>query len=230
MRTILRAVYDLLFPQLCVVCGNTLLRSEKCICSNCIVELPQTRNYMSDDNYTSQIFWGRVPFIRAASLFYYHKTSPFKQCLYKLKYQNRPDVGQYLGSMLGHELETKGFMTDIDFLIPMPLHKRRLHERGYNQSLEICTGIHAICKIPINTQAIKRSKYTETQTHRSKQERLENVADAFSLSETTQLQNKHVLLIDDVITTGASVEACCTLLLQIPGIKISIASLAVTKN
>lgn len=230
MSYLVNSIYDLLFPQLCIVCGNILVKGEKCLCSHCIIELPQTRNCMYDDNYTSQIFWGRVPFIRAASLFYYHKTSPFKHCLYKLKYENRPDVGQYLGVLLGNELETKGFLADIDYLIPVPLHKHRQHERGYNQSLEICKGIQKTSNTPIDTLGIKRTKYTETQTHRSKQERHENMINAFSLDKTDHLQNKHVLLIDDVITTGASIEACCTLLLQIPNIRISIASLAVTKH
>lgn len=224
-----RALFDLLLPRVCAVCGQSLARNEECLCTGCLVEMPRVRNHTDPDNTTSVLFWGRVPFVRASSLFYYHKSSVFKQCIYKLKYENRVDIAHCLGKELAAELNDCGFFSDIDVLIPLPLHVRRERERGYNQSYEICQGIAKNTSIPI-TCAVIRHRYTSTQTRKNKDERLKNLQDAFSIPDQSLIAGKHVLLVDDVITTGASIEACCDALLTVPDIKISILSLAVTKN
>lgn len=220
---------NLFYPNLCEVCGNGLLYSEKVICTKCMYNLPRIRFHSFSENKTTELFGGRIPFVNASSYYYYQKGSDFAELLHKLKYNKNRAIGHFLGEAFAEELKNQDFFQDIDLLMPIPLHKRRQRERGYNQSEIIAEGMQRIVPISIDTVSVQRSVYTKTQTARSKNERFENIENAFTLVNQDNISGKHILLIDDVITTGATIEALFKILQAVPNLKISIASLAIAE-
>lgn len=228
--TIVNDIFSLFFPQVCEVCGCGLVKGEKIICIPCLLNLPRTYYHDQPDNKTAEIFAGIIPFKKASSYYFYTKHSPYTNIIHGLKYAGKQDIGQYFGELFGHELKESGFCENIDFIIPVPLHKNRHRERGYNQSLCIAEGLSKATGIAIDTKSVKRIVYTKTQTKKSKQERFGNVDHIFQLQKKHTLNHKHVLLLDDVITTGATIESLAQALEPVDGISISIASLAVAKH
>ena len=223
-------IYDfinLFFPDVCPVCGDGLLRGENIMCVPCLLKLPRTNFHMETDNKTCELFAGRVPFKAATSFFYYNKFSKYSHLIHEMKYNGKTEIGSYLGSLLGNELRKTGFSKGIDLIIPVPLHRKRLIMRGFNQSECIAQGISKATKIPVETKVIKRTVNTSTQTAKNKQDRTTNMENVFELISTKELENKHVLLVDDVITTGATIESLAKSIENIEGIKISIASLGI---
>ncbi|HNQ69170.1 MAG TPA: ComF family protein [Bacteroidales bacterium] len=216
----------LFFPHVCEACGTALHKNEGPVCFKCLYELPRT-DYSSDlDNPIVQLFTGRIKIEKATALFSFHKGSRFRKLLHSLKYKNKPEIGILLGKELGADmLKSKNFK-DIDFILPVPLHTNRLKQRGYNQSEMIGQGISAVTKIPLLINSLVRNKETVTQTKMTKEERWNNVSGKFSINDSELLKNKHVLLVDDVLTTGSTIEACGEVLLEVEGLKLSIAVLA----
>ena len=176
-----------------------------------------------------QLFWGKIPLERATSFFFYRKGSDFRQILHQLKYGGRKELGAIMGRYMASELLPSGFFKGIDVIIPVPLHKKKQQLRGYNQSEWIVRGIAAVTGIPVNTESVIRKKNTETQTRKSTFERWENVDGIFELRSSEHLQGKHVLVVDDVLTTGATTVACVSALMEVQGIRISILTLAVAE-
>lgn len=220
---------SLLFPRCCVVCGRSLAKGEECICAMCNINLPRTNYHLQKDNQVEQLFWGKIPLERATSFFFYRKGSDFRQILHQLKYGGQKEIGAIMGRYMASELTVSGFFEGIDVIIPVPLHKRKQRIRGYNQSEWIARGISTVTGIRIDTEVIVRRKHTDTQTRKSTFERWENVDGIFELHHAESLKGKHLLVVDDVLTTGATTVACASRLVEIEGVRISVLTLAVAE-
>jgi ComF family protein len=227
---IVNDIFTLFFPQVCEVCGSGLVYGETIICIRCLIDLPRTDYHDQPDNKTAQLFAGIVPFKKASSFFIYTKHSAYTNIIHGLKYEGKQEIGRYFGEIFGNELKHSGFCESIDCIIPVPLHKKRHRERGFNQSLSIAEGIAKATGIAIDKNSVKRMVYTKTQTKKTKAERFGNVDHIFSLSKNHRLSHKHVLLLDDVITTGATIESLAQALESVEGISISIVSLALANH
>lgn len=219
---------DLIFPRTCVVCGELLSPQEKDICINCLSTLPKIEKIHLDEIEKS--FWGKVEIERATSFMYYHKNSPYNNLIHRLKYKNRPDTGDRLAFIAAKEIAESGFFDDIDAIVPLPLSKRKMRQRGYNQCDYIAKGLSRATGIPVIKNAVKRLKSNETQTHKSRDERWQNVEGIFALSDAALLEGKHILLIDDILTTGATLASCARSIQEGCQCKISIFTLAYTYN
>lgn len=220
---------SLWFPRCCVVCGRPLAKGEECICALCNMHLPRTNYHLKKDNPVEQLFWGKIPLERATSFFYYRKGSDFRQILHQLKYGGQKEIGAIMGRYMASELLMSGFFEGIDVIIPVPLHKKKQQIRGYNQSEWIARGITAVTGIMVDTETVVRHKNTETQTRKSAYERWENVDGIFELHRAEFLAGKHILLVDDVLTTGATTVACASCLMAQEGVKISVLTLAMAE-
>ena len=219
---------DLIFPRHCCVCGETLSRQERDICLNCLYTLPKIEPHHKKE--IEQIFWGKIDIERAASLMYYRKGSPYNALMHKLKYKDAPEVGTRLAEMAAKELMDSGFFDGITRIVPLPLSKKKLRKRGYNQSEYIAMGLSNITGISVDNSLVKRDIANETQTHKNRDERWENVKDIFSVNGNVSLENEHILLVDDILTTGATICSCAATLQKECGCKISIFTLAYTYN
>lgn len=219
--------FNLLYPDLCVVCGQNLSHNEHYVCFGCLHAIPKTNFHHIPDNLIEKRFWGKVPVHRCTSFFYFHKGSPFQKILHSLKYKNNKELGKVLGRYAAADLLDSPDFKAIDIIIPVPLHPKKFASRGYNQSEWIGRGLSAVLNKPQDTKSLIRVRENTTQTKKSVFERYENTAGIFELTDTTGLVDKHVLLVDDVLTTGSTLEACISTLLQIKGIKVSVFSLAV---
>jgi len=218
--------FNLFYPSVCAACGERLVTQENVICTHCLVDIPRTNFYDQADNPVSQLFWGRAKIENATALFRFHKGSRFQHLLHLLKYKGRKDVGIELGRQLGFELKKSELYKSVEIVIPVPLHPKREKKRGYNQAECISIGIAESMGIEIQARNLIRNTATETQTKKSRIERWKNVDSIFSIKQPELLKNKHILVVDDVVTTGATLEACAQALLRVEGIRVSIAALA----
>lgn len=228
MMRLLTDLQELFFPRTCIVCGKILLPSEHAVCTGCLAALPFTGFHSTpSDNPIARSFWGKLPVEKATSYFYYHKGGAASCLLRALKYNGRKDIGYVLGRYAACELQPSGFFSGIDFLVPVPLHPLRERKRGYNQSREIARGISSIVQIPLLETCLSRCHNNLTQTHKSSFERWQNTVGLFTDTPfSASLKDKHILLIDDVLTTGATLVACADALSGIPGLRISLFTLA----
>lgn len=221
---------SLLFPRCCVVCGGPLARGEECLCTMCNIDLPRTNYHLRKDNPVEKMFWGKIPSLeRATSFFFYRKGSDYRYILHQLKYGGQKDIGAIMGRYMAAELLESGFFEGVDVILPVPLHKKKQQIRGYNQSEWIARGIAAVTGISIDMESVVRQKNTETQTRKSFFERWENVEGIFQLHHAESLTGKHVLIVDDVLTTGATTVECASCLAEVEGIRISILTLAMAE-
>lgn len=215
----------LLYPQLCEGCSRSLLAAEQVLCTGCLLQLSKTEYHDIADNDTALRLAGRIPFQHATSFAWFTDGGLLQHLMHGLKYAGKKNIGIFLGSQFGTELVACSWGSIIDAIIPVPLAPGKEASRGYNQSALIAQGISAQLHIPVLTKQLLRTRNTESQTQKSRSERIENMKDAFSVSDAASLQQKHVLLVDDVLTTGATLEACALALAHTPGITISIASI-----
>lgn len=220
---------SLFFPRYCIVCGRTLAKGEECLCTMCNINLPRTDYHLRKDNPVEKMFWGKIPLEQATSFFFYRKGSDFRQILHQLKYGGQKGIGAIMGRYMAAELLESGFFEGVDVILPVPLHKKKQQIRGYNQSEWIARGIAAVTGISIDTESVVRRKNTETQTRKSFLERWENVEGIFELNHAESLIGKHILIVDDVLTTGATTVECASCLTDIEGIRISILTLAMAE-
>jgi len=218
---------SLVYPKICVVCGNSLWRSEEIICQKCDYHLPKTNFHLELDNPVSRLFWGRANIDTAVAFLYFNKGSAVQELIHKLKYKGRRDIGVLLGTRYGLYLKNSPLFRDISVIIPVPLFKKKFLQRGYNQSEEFGIGLSSVLGIPLDCNELIRKKATETQTRKSRFNRWENVSETFVIQNPQKLSGSYVMLVDDVITTGATLEACIQAFIPVPGIRISIVAIAV---
>jgi ComF family protein len=218
---------SLLFPRLCFACGDHLLRNEKLICTKCYISIPRTNYHLNHDNPVEQLFWGRCQISNAAAFSFYSKGSRIRKLIHNLKYKGAKEVGYELGRIYGQSLKNSGFTDGMDLIIPVPLHPSRQRKRGFNQSEYISKGLADVTGLPVDLKSLVRITLSDTQTKRSRYERWMNVEGIFTVTESEKLKGKHILLVDDVITTGSTLEACTGELLKIEDVKVSVVALAV---
>lgn len=219
-------IVHLFYPHVCLSCGNALIGQENVLCTACEYHLPKTGFHLYKENPVTDIFWGRVELQAATSFLFYQKGGRVQKLIHQLKYKGKTEVGSFLGKLLGTELHTSLLFKSVELVVPVPLHPKKLKKRGYNQCIYISQGIGKGLNIPVDSVTLKRVENTSTQTKKSREKRWENVKNAFGLSNPEAFENKHVLLVDDVLTTGSTMEACVRTLSKINGIKISIATIA----
>lgn len=219
-------VWELFFPRFCVLCGKRLLREEKHLCIRCLSGLPRTGFHLRSGNEMEKCFWGKFPVEKASAHFYYTKGGDVRKLLFDFKYYGNPDLGRFLGACMASELLPSGFFEGIDCVVPVPLHPKKEKQRGFNQSEVLAEGIASVTGIPIVKHLLFRNQYTETQTRKGNYDRWTNVRGVFEVSDAVSLEDKHILLVDDVMTTGATMVACADALGKIRGLRISVLTLA----
>jgi ComF family protein len=218
---------SLLFPRLCYACGNHLLRNEKLICTECYVLMPRTNYHLDENNPVAQLFWGRCKIEKAAAFSFYNRGSRIRNLIHNLKYKGNKEIGYELGRIYGTLLYDSGFTSGMDLIIPVPLHQSKKRQRGFNQSEIISAGLSEAAGLPVDAKVLERKTVTGTQTRRSRYERWVNVEGTFNVTDTLMIAGKHILLVDDVITTGSTLESCVNELLKTEGVKVSVVALAV---
>jgi ComF family protein len=222
MELLVKPIKDLvglLYPPVCPGCGLRLLAHEPVVCTICQFKIPQTDQINVADNPVAQLFWGRVQFVRAFAACYYQKGTRLQKMLYRLKYKNQPGIGNWLGQLAGSQILHADW-TLPDLIVPVPMHRARRKLRAYNQAEQIAAGIKEMTEIPIGAPLAK-VKDTGTQTGRSRMKRWEHIAGSYKLVDDSLVTGKHVLLVDDVVTTGATAEACTLELQNAPGTIVS---------
>jgi ComF family protein len=218
---------SLLFPRLCYACGDHLLRNEKLICTECYVMIPRTNYHLEKNNPVEQLFWGRCIIEKAAALSFYNRDSRIRKLIHNLKYNGIREIGYELGKLYGLSLTRSDFLEGINMIIPVPLHPSKKRTRGFNQSELISDGLSEVTGLPVGRTLLERNSKTGTQTRRSRYERWLNVEGIFTVTAEEDVKGKHLLLVDDVITTGSTIESCANELLKIENVKVSVAALAV---
>jgi len=216
----------LFFPTCCLLCRQQEALASQHFCFSCKQQLPYTNYHQLNENGFTDRFWGRVTLETGAALFFFREGSKVQELIYHLKYYDRPNIGIQLGRLYGQQLLQQSSYSQVDWIVPVPLHAVRLRKRGYNQSTEFAIGLSESMDIPYNDSALRRIKATTTQTYKDRLERTENMLFAFQLKSGHPFKDKHILLVDDVLTTGATLEACATQLLEVEGIKISMVTIA----
>lgn len=226
IRNFFSGLLHLVYPETCTVCGESLRHGERLMCTTCLFDLPQIHIHSGEQNPLIQLLAGQVYFVRASSFFYYSRENSYSDIIHDIKYRGKTQHGEMIGEMFADSLQKQNFFDSIDAIVPIPLHNKRLRERTYNQSEVIARGISRVANLPIISDAIQRNVYTRTQTNKSKEQRKLNVDNVFEISNLQKLQGKHILLFDDVITTGATVLSCAQCIQQaVPNCTISIASI-----
>jgi ComF family protein len=219
---------SLLFPRLCKACSEHLMRNEDVICTECYISIPRTNFHLLPQNPVAQMFWGRCPIEKATSFSFYTRGSKMRQLIHNMKYKGHKEIGYELGKIFSSSLKGSGFSDDLDIIIPVPLHQSKLRKRGFNQSEFIARGIAEVTGLQIETGCLKREagKATGTQTKSTRFDRWINVEGIFTVECQDILTGKHILLVDDVITTGSTIESCANELLKIENVKVSVVALA----
>ena len=218
----------LFYPHNCEGCGSDIVFDDQFLCARCKQALPETNFFNTRNNPVEKLFFGRLNIVHAGAAFYFTKDSLLQHLLVQLKYRGNQEAGYFLGRMMGYALAKSEKFEKIEMLVALPLNPKKEFTRGYNQAALICEGISDVWKRPVCPDAVTRIRFTETQTHQNRVSRWQNMEGVFAVTRPEALINKHLLLVDDVITTGATLEACGAVLLEIPGVRVSIASAAYT--
>ncbi|HHU25945.1 MAG TPA: ComF family protein [Bacteroidales bacterium] len=224
-KSLVNELAALFYPHACVVCGAELLENEGGVCLKCLYQLPRTHNYLERENEAEQHMAARISFERIATYCVYSKGGMLEPLIHHLKYHGKKEIGLLLGRLFGRDLLGSDFLNSIDWIVPVPLHPKREKERGYNQAEMIARGLSEATSLPVLTGNLVRVIFNPTQTKRTKTQRWENVKGIFEVVDSSLFEGKHLLLVDDVITTGSTIEACGLALQACKGVKISIATL-----
>ena len=223
-----KSLLNLLFPQTCVACSRQLYRSETVLCLFCQQQLPKTDHHLQPtDNPLARKFWGHIDLKYVGAYYFFRKQSRVQHLIHALKYYHRPDIGVFVGREYGRTLAEAHLPEPFDYILPIPLHPTKKAKRGYNQSATFAEGLSDSLQIPWSDDLLVRRIFTESQTRKSRLERWENVANVFAVRQPELLADKHLLLVDDVITTGSTIEACAvSLAQQLPNVRVSVAAMA----
>lgn len=224
------SIINLFFPKVCSGCTSFLLTNENVICTVCRHDIPLTNHHLNPENDAFKKFYGRVPVLHTSALFYFHKKGIVQQLIHNLKYKGHEEIGTILGEWYAEDLKTIDLLQSVDEIIPVPLHRRKLKERGYNQVTAFGKALSSRLNTDYNDALLIRNVYSKTQSKKNLLGRTEGIETIFDISFTEKDHNKHFLLIDDIITTGSTLEACSRALLKIPGAKISIVCMAMAQS
>ncbi|MDX1760906.1 MAG: phosphoribosyltransferase family protein [Christiangramia sp.] len=219
---------DLLYPRLCHICEAEMLKNEQVICTSCLHDLPVTNYHLDNENPVKKVFFGRVKIEKATSLLHFRKKAGVQHLIHDLKYRGHREIGTYLGKWLGEELAAIPEYQDIDFVVPVPLHKSRLKERGYNQVEDFGKEISLKLNAKYTDDLLLKVSSTQTQSLKDRLSRWGKLEDTLVIQNIEKAKNKHILIVDDLVTTGSTLEACAHKLFEIPGIKLSVATMAIT--
>ena len=230
LNDVLEGMLEMFFPKYCVSCGKKLLPQEQFLCLDCNLELATVTFNNFRDNTITRLFWGRIPLQYAFAFMHFVPHSPSQAILHELKYKHNKEIGYYYGEAMALKMKEQGFPQDFDMVLPVPLHPRKKEIRGYNQAELLATGIAELFGKHMETKAVRRTRFNPTQTRKSMTERWENVRNLFTVTNSKRLEGKHILIVDDVVTTGSTIESLATELLKIPGVKISLALLAMAQE
>ncbi len=217
---------SLCFPELCAACRESLVANEYLLCTNCLYNLPYTNFHLTADNIVARQFWGKIKLEAAYALYYFNKGGKVQNLMHQFKYKGMQEIGTILGNIAGEQLLQNELFKTIDLIVPVPLHKKRLQQRGYNQSACFANGLAQTMGLTVELTNLIREIPTETQTRKSRFARFENMQEVFLIKSPITFVNKHVLLVDDIVTTGSTLEACGIELLKIEGLKLSVATIA----
>lgn len=220
----------LLFPELCVACGSDLPSRASCFCLRCRARLAPSDMYQVQDNEFVERLWGRLRIESGAAAYYYSRNSPIRMAVHHLKYKNKPDIGLMLGREFGKKLRTSSHYDTVNGIVPVPLHPKKERLRGYNQSVTFARGLSEVMELPMLDKVIVRRSNTDSQTKKKRMERFENVGEVFKVIKPEAVQGKHLLLVDDVLTTGATLEVCGQRLLDIPDTRLSCVTIAIASR
>lgn len=221
---------NLIFPQLCIMCYAETPNEGQNFCIDCLINMPHTNHFKKKDNLAARKFWGRFQFEDVASLLNFYNYTDVRWMIHRLKYEGRKDIGHVLGMMAGKKALGSSHFNDIDIIVPIPLHKEKRAKRGYNQAAYFGKGVSEILDIPMREDVIMKRIYTKSQTKMGKIERIKNVFNSFDLVDKNGIQGRHILIVDDVLTTGATIEACARKLLEANNIKISILTACLARH
>jgi ComF family protein len=229
LKEIKDSVLHLLFPHICTGCGSDILHEESVLCMRCIDAMPETNFELHPDNPVEKIFWGRLPLAGATAQFYFTKESLMQHLMHQFKYKGNKELGMQLGKIMGEQIK-KSARFEADALVPLPLFAAKEKRRGYNQAAILCEGMAEAMNLPVLDKIISRPQHTETQTKKGRIERWKNMEGKFILSDADAIKNMHLLLVDDVVTTGATLEACGNELLKAENVRLSIATLCIASR
>jgi ComF family protein len=228
LKNIISSLDHLIFPHNCLGCATDILTKDALLCAKCFNYLPQTYFFERANNAVEKKFYGRLPIASAGASYYFNKNSVIQNLVFQLKYKNNKEAGIYLGKLVGYHILKSQRFNSIDALVPLPLNPKREFTRGYNQAMLICQGIAQVWQKPVLKDVVARKVFTETQTHENLINRWTNMEGVFAITQPSLLTNQHVLLVDDVVTTGSTLESCGAEILKIPNTKLSIACAAYT--
>lgn len=217
--------FNIIFPKLCASCNNSLLKNENTICTKCIFDLPKTNYHLDKSNPINKVFWGRVNIEMASAYYHFSKGGRVQRLLHELKYKGNQKVGEVIGELYAYELRKSKLYNTLDFIVPIPLHLNKLKKRGFNQSESFAIGLSKGLNVPINNTDLYRKIDSKTQTKKTRYKRWENVGNIFGIIDDSMLENKTILLVDDVVTTGATIEASAQVLKDI-NCKVYVATIA----
>jgi len=226
LNTLFTDFIALLYPEICIGCGDALLHNDRMICLKCSIDLPHTHFESVNENPIERLFWFKVKIEEATSGYFFSKKSKIQNMIHSFKYNGNDLAAEFMGELLAETLIKSSRFKSIDAIIPVPLHPLKLKKRGYNQAEKIAIGMSRILESPVDTHSLIREQHSDTQTKKALFNRWENVSSIFKITSSNTLENKHILLVDDVITSGSTIESCANQILQISNTKVSIASLA----
>ncbi|MDX1544380.1 MAG: phosphoribosyltransferase family protein [Christiangramia sp.] len=219
---------DLIYPPACHICEASLLKNEHLICTSCLHDLPVTKYHLDNENPVKKVFYGRIKLKNATALMHFRKKAGVQHLIHDLKYRGHREIGSYLGKWLGEELSAVPEYQNIDIVIPVPLHRTKLKQRGYNQVEDFGKEIAKAIDAEYHDDILLKISKTQSQTLKGRLSRWGRLEETLDIKNPEKAAHKHVLIVDDLVTTGATLEACAHKLLEIPGVELSVATMAIT--